>query len=256
MLDNSLRTHVQNAINGVNKACTDSVDAWLYVEQGHILNDLNRTLGTHDHIPRSVFAEMTIDHPSISLISDAIHTLVSISQGYLTWQIQCQQENSRREDVRRFWLLWRHTRLIPYYTSAATGGSRAGIIPLLDEFYSLRTSRSDGVSDELEALEGQLLSSLGTTINERINVLEQIPLDAYCYCKPLLQNYKKRITEKVSQVNHSGAQVMEAMRHLRDAMESRNPVAIRAALNPEWYSVDYHTSDLYKEAEALLTQLS
>jgi hypothetical protein len=146
--------------------------------------------------------------------------------------------------------------LYPYYNSSVAGGSRAGIIPILDEFYSLRTSRNDGVSDDLEALEAQLLSSLGSTIDERVNVLEQIPLEPYCYCKPLLQNYKKRITEKVSQVQHSAGQVMEAMMHLRLAMESRNPVALRAALNPEWYSLEYHTSDLYNEAQTLLTQLS
>ena len=256
ILDNSLRTHVQNAINGVNKACTDTVDAWIYVEQGYIMNDLNRTLHYNDHIPRTVFGEMAAAQPSVTSISYAITTLISIAQGYLTWQLQCQQETSRNEEISRFWASWKVNRLYPYYNASSGGGSRAGIIPILEEFYSLRSSRNDGISDELQVLEGQLLSSLGSTINERINVLEQIPLESYCYCKPLLQNYKKRITQTLDQVEHNGTQITAAMSHLRVAMESRNPLAISAALNPEWYSVDYHNSDLYKEAEALLTQIS
>jgi hypothetical protein len=198
---------------------------------------------------------MRIDNPSISYIFTAINTLVSISQDYLTWQIQCQQENTKSEDISRFWTSWKANRLHPYYSASSGGGSRAGIIPLLEEFYSTRSSRADGVSEELEALENQLLSCLGSTLSERIMTLEQIPLDIYPSSNSLLKAYKKRITETVTEKDHNVAQIMEATYILRAAMESRNPVALRAALNPGWYSVGYHTSDLYREAEALLTQL-
>ena len=58
------RTYIQNAINGVNAACSDMVDAWLYVERGSLLEDNYRTLDHNDHIPKTIFASMSSDNHS------------------------------------------------------------------------------------------------------------------------------------------------------------------------------------------------
>ena len=56
------RTYVQNAINGVNTACSEMVDAWLYVQRGFLLEDIHRTLDHHDHIPKTIFTAMSSDN--------------------------------------------------------------------------------------------------------------------------------------------------------------------------------------------------
>ena len=61
ILEQSERDAVQHAIDGTNQACSDSVDAWLYVQGGRLLNDNNRILGDHDSIPKTIFRRMAVD---------------------------------------------------------------------------------------------------------------------------------------------------------------------------------------------------
>jgi hypothetical protein len=250
------RTCIQNAINGVNNACSDTVDAWLYVAQGLLFGDMNRALGDYDYIPKTVFGAMNIDNHSGASFQITIQVLQAIAQDYDGWRIATEQENSRREDATNFWSIWKNMKLLPYYRTMAGGGSRASIGPILENFLSIKASRNDN-SDEVSKIEQEVMAHLGQDLEQQVDILTQIvSLEPSMYCSSLLVSLKKRLAQKVSMEQHNEILVKDAITQLSAAIESRNPVALKASLNPGWYSVKFHSSELYKNASDLLSQLS
>jgi hypothetical protein len=254
--DTRERVYIQNAINGVNLACSDSVDAWLYVERGHLLEDMHRSLGDHDHIPKTVFAAMMSDNHSGHSFSFTVSNLQSIAQDYEGWSLAKEQENSRREGSTNFWNSWRSIRLIPYYRSMAGGGSIVSVGPILENFLSLKASRNEQ-SDESSKIETELMNYLGQDLQRQIDILTDIvSLEDSPHCSQLLIQLKKRLDHKVSMEKRDETLVKDALIQLSSAIESRNPNALRAALNPGWYSVKFQNSELYKSATLLLSELT
>jgi hypothetical protein len=257
VLDTNERSCIQNAINGVNAACTDTVDAWLYVQQGNLQNDIYRTLGEYDLIPKIIFSAMNVNKHSGNTMNITVLILQTISQDYETWRIMREQSNSLLEDSKNFWNTWRNINLTPYYTSMAGGGSRVSIGPILENFLSLKASRNGGSSEELIEIEYELMNHIGDTLEDKIRVLSDIvTLQDSPYCTALLDNLKKRISQKVSLEKYNDTLVKDMNMQLVAAIETRNPVALKACLYPGWYSVKYNSTDLYKKGLALLSELS
>lgn len=251
------RTLVQNAINGVNIACSETVDAWIYVERGPLLEDSRRTLDHHDHIPKTIFATMSSDNHSGSSFGFTLNTLQTISQDYEGWRIAREQDNSLKEGSSNFWNSWRNMRLVPYYSSMSGGGTIVSIGPILENFLNLKSSRNEQFSQECSKIESELMNHLGQDDSSKIYILEQIvALEPSPYCSELLANLKKRYSHQQSLQKRDNALVEEAMSHLHSAVESRNPVALRAALNPGWYSVKFQNTEDYIMAERLLSELT
>jgi hypothetical protein len=251
------RSNIQNAVNGVNAACSDMVDAWRYVEQGLLFGDINRTLGDHDHIPKAIFAAMALDNHSGNSFSLTVSALQAIAQDYEGWRIMREEDNSRREGSTNFWNSWRHARLSPYYMSMSGGGSRVSIGPILENFLTLKASRNDGYSMELITLENELIGHLGQDLQGQVNILSQIvSLENSPFCGRLLDTLKKRLSQTMRMEQHNDNLVDDATRQLTLAIESRNPIALKAALNPGWYSVKFHSTELYKKGSDLLSELS
>jgi hypothetical protein len=55
---------------------------------------------------------------------------------------------------------------------------------------------------------------------------------------------------------HSESLVNEATLQLIAAIDARNINALRSALNPGWYSVNFHNTEIYKKGSTLLSELS
>jgi len=251
------RTLVQNAINGVNMACSETVDAWLYVERGPLLEDTHRTLDHNDYIPKTIFAAMASDNHSGYSFSFTLTTLKTISQDYEGWRIAREQENSLKEGTSNFWNLWRNMKLAPYYRSMSGGGTVVSIGPILENFLSVRASRNEQFSEESSKIETELMNHLGQDYQSQIDILEEIiALQPSPHCSELLAILKKRYAHRQSIEKRDEALVEDAISQLYCAVESRNPVALRAALNPGWYSVNFQNTELYRVAERLLTELT
>jgi hypothetical protein len=257
VLDTNERTAIENAINGVNEACTDSVDAWLYVSQGLILQDLNRTLDHHDHIPRTVFQAMGPDNHSGLSMSVIIGSLQKIAEDYEGWRIAREHENSRIEGSTNFWNTWKNLRLVPYYQSMSGGGSREGIIPILENFLYLKASRNEGYSSDRDQIEQELMNHLGNDLANKVDILSNSAMiHTSPYCSDLLVTLKKRLNQKKSMEQYNETLVKEAIIQLIAAIDARNVNALRSALNPGWYSVNFHNTEIYKKGSSLLSELS
>jgi hypothetical protein len=250
------RTYIQNAINGVNAACSDMVDAWLYVQQGSLLEDSRRSLGQHDHIPMTVFSAMASDNHSGHSFAFTLSNLQAIAIDYEGWVLLREQGNSRSEGSTNFWNSWRAMRLTPYYRTMCGGGSVVSIGPLLENFLSLKSSRNE-VSDETLKIETELMNHLGQDLQTQVDILTQIvSLEESPHCSQLLTQLKKRLDHRVSMEKYNESLVKDALIQLSSAIESRNPIALSAALNPGWYSVQFQNSDLYRRAISLLSDLT
>jgi len=254
--DISERTAIQNAINGVNLASSDMVDAWVYVERGTLLEDSHRTLGDYDTIPKTIFATMSSDNHSGNSFSLTLTTLQTIAQDYEGWRLQREQTNSIREGSTNFWNSWRNIKLTPYYRSMCAGGCIVSIGPILEDFLSLKASRNETYSIDREKIENELMNHLGQTIDDQIDILEQIvSLESSPHCSVLLANLKKRLTHRKAMERNDEILVDDALRQLNAAIDARSPQALRAALNPGWYSVKFQMTDIYKKGERLLAEL-
>jgi hypothetical protein len=193
------RTLIQNAICGVNAACSDMVDAWLYVGGGSLLEDSHRSLGDHDTIPKTIFAAMDSDNHSGNTFSLTLTTLQTIAQDYEGWRLAREQENSRREGSANFWNSWRNIRLVPYYRSMSGGGSRVNIGPILENFLSLKSSRNEQYSEECSNIETELINHLGQGAETQIDVLTEIvSLEDSPHCSKLLTSMKKAFDHRVA----------------------------------------------------------
>jgi hypothetical protein len=257
VLDVNERTYIQNAINGVNAACTDMVDAWLYVSQGLILQDLNRTLDHNDHIPKTIFQSMSPDNHSGATMYLVIAALQKIAEDYEGWRIAREHENSRIEGSTSFWNTWKNLRLVPYYQSMSGGGSREGVIPILENFLYLKASRNEGYSSDRDQIEQELMNHLGNDLDHKVDILSNsVIIHTSPYCSDLLVTLKKRLHQKRAMEQHSESLVNEATLQLIAAIDARNVNALRSALNPGWYSVNFHNTEIYKKGSTLLSELS
>jgi hypothetical protein len=254
--DISERTAIQNAINGVNLASSDMVDAWVYVERGSLLEDSHRTLGDYDIIPKTIFATISSDNHSGYSFSLILSTLQTISQDYEGWRLQREQANSIKEGSTNFWNSWRNIKLTPYYSSMSGGGSSVSVGPILEDFLSLKASRNEPYSIDREKIEKELMNHLGQTIDNQIEVLQEIVrLEASPYCSELLSVLKKRLSHRKAMERNDEILVDDALRQLVAAIDARSPQALRVALNPGWYSVKFQMTDIYKKGERLLAEL-
>lgn len=251
------RTGIQNAINGVNLACSEMVDAWLYVERGTLLEDSHRTLGDYDTIPKTIFAAMSSDNHSGNSFSLTLSTLHTIAQDYEGWRLARQQLNSIREGSTNFWNSWRNIKLTPYYRSMSAGGTCVSIGPILEDFLSLKASRNEPYSEDRQKIETELMNHIGQDLESQINILEEIvSLENSPYCSEMLSLLKKRLVQRKKMERNDEILVEDAMMQLSAAIDARSPLALKAALNPGWYSVKFQCSDLYKRAAVLLEALS
>jgi|Laugrespbdmm15sn_2_1035079.scaffolds.fasta_scaffold15552_2 hypothetical protein len=250
-------TLIQTAINGVNLACSDMVDAWLYVERGSLLEDSHRTLGDHDIIPKTIFTTMDIDNHSGNSFSLTLSTLQTIAQDYEGWRLAREQFNSIIEGSTNFWNSWRNMKLTPYYRSVSGGGSVVSIGPILEDFLNLKASRNEPYSEDRQKIENELMNHLAHDIEDKIYILEQIvSLEPSPHCSELLELFKKRLAHKKMMERNDEILVEDALRQLSAAIDTRNPIALNSALNPGWYSVKFQCSDLYKRATSLMSSLN
>ena len=140
--------------------------------------------------------------------------------------------------------------------SISGGGSIVSIGPILEEFLSAKASRNEQ-SDECFKIESELMNHIGQDSQKQIDILTEIvSLSHSPYCSELLNTIKKRLAHRMASEKHNDVLVEEAVSQLYCAVESRNPVALRAALNPGWYSVNFQNIELYKVATKLLNDLS
>jgi hypothetical protein len=101
------------------------------------------------------------------------------------------------------------------------------------------------------------MNHLGNDLEKQIDILEQIvSLASSPYCSQLLTLLKKKLNNKKNMERNNAYMVKQALLQLSAAIDARSPVALRSALNPGWYSVDFNGSELYKKGSQLLVELS
>ena len=250
---------VQNAINAVNLACTSTVNAWAYIESREILNDYNKTFNASEHMKNIIFDHMhTFGHSGYS-ISMAINTLVLMATHYADWRKMCEEENSLIEGEEQQLNYFRQNILVPYYSSMSGGGSRnSGVGPIVSEFLELRDRLQYNWLPEVSNTFMEVKTLLGTTIEEQVQVLDEILKCSYNLKR--LANYRdslKMIIEHEKRENMYHDDLINAqIPILNAAIESRNPVALEAALHPGWGSCRFMVLKEYQAAQELLNELS
>jgi len=256
ILDNSERIYVQTSIDGVNEACTTMVDAWMYVEQGRLIQDLQRELGDHDLIPKTVFNNMRKDMHSGSSMAFTIRALTEIAQDYQGWRISREEANSRREEATRFWAQWRTDTLVPFNLGLCGGAPVTTIGPTLENFLFLRENRSDRYTSDCQNLYLEILNYLGTCDEQRVEVLTDIfTTHGGNYTMDLLNTLKNSLGHKAIIKENIKQCILTANRQLEAAIESGNPTALTAALNPGFYYAEFHNSELYARGQTILNGL-
>jgi len=154
---------------------------------------------------------------------------------------------------------FRQTRLVPHYRSMSGGGSiRASAGPVVSEFLEIYDHLSYRGMPEILSTYEEVTNLLGTTLSEKLDVLDDILTNVYSSRR--LANYRDALKQR-----QEGEKRMDDMHNtiiaeqipiLKAAIESRNPVALKAALSPGWGSMRFCELKEYKEAQALLHALS
>lgn len=239
---------LQNAIQGVNQACSLYVNAWMYVSQGFLFNDAKLIHGNVNTIPNVIFRNIEKDNHTPESLQKVLTDLCSISNNYELWAQTREQQNTLLEEQIRFWNTWRLNTLHPYYTFAK---SKETLGHILDSFFVLKQNRNDAPAD----LESELMNLLGSTIDEKIDTLNKI---LYNFPSEPLISYKnillKQTESKKNEILYSKMVVDEAIKILESALKSKNPIAIKAALNPGWSSIIFTSSKEYKMAIDFMNQ--
>jgi len=247
--DEKQRRSLQNAIDGVNMACSDNLDAWLYVTQGYIFNDMKKLLRSSDSVPITIFNNMEQDSHNEESLYQTISDLCSISNDYESWKSVYNQKISLLEDSRNFWNIWRTSVLSEHYKIIYTKEMMGN---LLNDFLILKYQRNDTPSD----LEKEIIDRLGQTLQEKIDTLENILKNTNT---PSIRSYYSQLLlqkeDDMNEIQHYSYTIKEALRILEDAIQSKNPVAIQAALNPGWTSLEFISSNQYKNAINFLNGL-
>jgi len=257
--DDLSRGGLVNAIDAINLACTPTVNAWLYVESMEIAQDYNRVIDPSDTMKNIIFNHMKQVNHSGGSISYTIQTLISIATDYSSWKRNEQEKNSMVEGEIQMVEQFRQNRLLPHYRSMSGGGSiRTSAGPLVSEFLEMYDRLTYKWIPEIRRIHTEVVDLLGTTLNEKIEILDDILTNIYS--SRHLASYRdslkaKQANEKRLDASHNTL-INEQIPILIAAVESRNPVALRAALNPGWGSMRFCELKEYKQAQALLDELS
>jgi hypothetical protein len=257
--DDLSRRGLVNAIEAVNLACTPVVNAWHYVESREIAQDYIRVIDPSDTMKNIIFNHMKLFSHSGASITTVINALISLATDYHSWKRTQEEANSLLEGDLRIIEHFRQNTLVPYYRSMSGGGStRAGAGPIVSEFLEIYDRITYHWILEIRRTYDEVVNLLGYTLDERVTLLDDIITNIYS-SKRLA---KYRDTLKATQANEKRMDDMhnkiitEQIPILRAAIESRNPVALKAALNPGWSSMRIYELNEYKEAQALLDELS
>ena len=256
--DNLELKFLQNAIDAINLACTSSIDAWKYVESKEILLDYNRTFDHTDKMKYTIFTHMEIVGHSGSSISSTIHILVSLVTDYEGWRRRVEERRAIIDEDNRRLETWRHHVLVPYYQSMSGGGSRLTVGPILADFLRLKNDLGNRYLPTVIKTENELKNLLGNNDNDRLSILQDI-IDTTSQSEELI-SYKNNllsiIEREVQMENSHHNMINSQIPILRAAIESRNPIALDAALNPGWASLRLFETNEYREAQALLHLLT
>jgi hypothetical protein len=257
--DDLSRGGLVNAIEAVNMACTLTVNAWLYVESGEIAKDYTRVIDPNDIMKNTIFNHMKQGNHSGGSITYTIQSLISIATDYSSWKRNEQERNSMVEGEIQMVEQFRQNNLVPHYRSMSGGGSiRASAGPLVSEFLEIYDRLTYKLIPEIRRIHTEVVDLLGTTLNEKVEILDDILRNTYS--SRHLASYRdslkaRQVNEKILDDSHNTL-IIEQIPILIAAVESRNPVALRAALNPGWGSMCFCQLKEYKEAQALLDELS
>lgn len=253
------RTGVQNAIDAVNLACTPTVNAWAYVESRKILDDYNNIIDPSDTMKNTIFNHMnTFGHSGYS-VSMTVNTLVLMATNHAEWTRICQEENSVIEGEEQQLNYFRQNTLIPYYRSMSGGGSRnVGVGPVVSEFLELRDRLQFAWLPEVNKTFNEVKNLLGSSLEEQIKLLDDILTSSYNskHLSKYRDSLKKQIEQKNRQTKYHDTIINDQIQILNAAIESRNPVALKAALSPGWGSCRLFELKEYKEAQQLLSELT
>jgi hypothetical protein len=257
--DDLFRRGLINAIEAINMACTPIVNAWLYVESREIAQDYNRVIDPSDTMKNIIFNHMKIFSHSGASITTTINALISLASDYNGWKRMQEEANSLIEGDLRIIEQFRQNTLVPYYRSMSGGGStRARAGPIVSEFLEMYDRITYNWIPEVRRTYDEVVNLLGYTLDERLTLLDDILTNIYSSKR--LAKYRDSL--KTTQANEKRMDDMhnkiitEQIPILRAAIESRNPVALKAALNPGWSSMRICELNEYKEAQALLDELS
>jgi hypothetical protein len=257
--DELYRNGLQNAIDAVNLACTSSVNAWAYVESREILNDYNNIIDPNDNMKNAIFNHIYTFGHSGGSISFTINNLVLIATNHTNWAKICEEENSIIEGEEQQLNYFRQNSLVPYYRSMSGGGFRnTAVGPIVSEFLELRNRLQFGWLPEVIRTFNEVRNLLGTTLEEQVKLLDDILTNSYNSTR--LSNYRDSLKKQIEQKNmnkeyHDGL-INAQIPILKAAIESRNPVALKAALNPGWSSCRFMELKEYQDAHTLLNELS
>jgi hypothetical protein len=259
LADDLSREALINAIEAVNMACTSTLNAWLYVESGEIARDYNRVIDPNDSMKSTIFNHMAQVRHSGTSISYAVQSLICLVTDYESWKRKQQEKNSLIEGEIMMVDQFRQNTLVPYYRSMSGGGSiRVGAGPVVNEFLEIYDRLTYTYTAEIRRIYDEVLNLLGTTSDERIAVLDDILANVYNSTR--LSTYRdalkmRKAHEKRMDDLHS-KMIDEQIPILRAAIESRNLVALKAALHPVWGSMRLMELKEYRDAQVLLDELS
>ena len=259
VMDDLELSGLKNAIDAVNMACTPTVNAWSYVESREIAQDYNRLIELSDTMKTTIFNHMELEGHSGASISHTIHSLINVATNYASWKREHEERNSLVEGEIRMIQQFRQNTLVPYYRSMSGGGCiRAGAGPVVSEFLEMHDRLSYTWIEEIRRIYEEVTNLLGIALNEKVEVLDDILTNVYSSKR--LANYRDSL-----KMRQDGEKRMEELHNrmiadqipiLKLAIESRNSIALKAALSPSWGSMRFVELKEYKEAQALLSELS
>jgi len=257
--DPLLRNGLENAIEAINLACTSETNAWSYVESKEIFQDYNRTIDSSDTMKNTIFEHMKLAGHSGSSIVYTLNHLVSLTTDYPRWRRENEEENSKIENEKYILNSFRQNRLIPHYRSMSGGGSiRTAAGPLVSEFLEIRERLYYSWLPEVSTTFKEVTDLLGITPQEKLDVLDDILNNVYSSTQLITYRnsiYNSLETEKRMDTLHT-RMLQEQITILKAAIESRNPTALKAALNPGWGSMRFIELKEYKYAQGLLEELT
>lgn len=255
--DELQRKGLENAIEAVNFACTPNTDAWLYVESRQILEDYQREFSPSDTMKYTLFNHMKLYGHSGGSVSITVNDLVSMTTDYSTWKRRYDEQNSIVEGEKALLDHFKKNTLIPYYRSMSGGGSRLTAGPIVSEFLELHDRLEYTYTSAAMDMVKEVTALLGNTIKEKVDVLDEIMANIYSSAR--LSTYRNTMKQRLEYENRmdefQNKQINEQIPILQAAIDSRNPLALKAALNPGWGSMRLFEQKEYKEAFALLNQL-
>ena len=257
--DQLSRDALTNAIEAINMACTPTVNAWLYVESREIAEDYKRVIDPTDTMKNTIFDHMKQMGHSGGSIAYTIQCLICFVSDYDSWRRNEQEKNSLIEGEIKMVEQFRQNILVPHYRSMSGGGSiRVGAGPVVSDFLEIYDRLYYKANPEILRTYQEVLNLLGTTLDEKVEVLDDILTNVYSSRR--LANYRdalkqRQAGEKKLDDMHN-TMIAEQIPILKAAIESRNPVALKAALSPGWGSMRLCELKEYKDAHALLDELT